>query len=190
MFGHLEQRACRRPGRRRRRPPAGRGTWRRSAVSSRRPGWSACPRARRDRAASPAPCSAASRSVHACRRSSREAAAANRARLFDNGSRSTSEPHTSPRNVAKLRVHSHVGRGECAEALLGGGCHLARPRQVQHAMAGARLDRLPQNGRLSHPGRPWTRRAGPSCRMNCDWSAVQGRPTRSASSISCCENGR
>ena len=58
-------------------------------------------------------CSAASRSDHgpACRRPSRAVAAANRARLSDSGSRSTSAPHTSPRNVAKSRGSTRTSVG-------------------------------------------------------------------------------
>ena len=100
-------------------------------------------------------CSAASRSAHgpACRRTSRAVAAANRARLSDSVRRSTSAPHTFPQERREVaRVHPHIGRSERPEMLLGRGSQFARPRQVQHALAAARLDRLPQHGRLPGPG--------------------------------------
>ena len=52
------------------------------------------------------------------------------------------------------RVHPHVGGGERAEMLRGGDGQFARPGQVEHALAAARLDRLPQHGRLAGPRPP------------------------------------
>ncbi len=138
-------------------------------------------------------CSAASRSVHgpACRRPSREVAAANRTRLFDNVSRSTSAPHTSPRNVAKSRASTRTSAGanawKCSSAAAVSSRDHVRYSTRWPLRASTAFHRTVV---FPDPGRPWTRRTGPSCRMNCNWSAVQGRPTRSASSISCCENGR
>ena len=60
--------------------------------------------------------------------------------------------HLAEERREVARLHPHVSRGESPEMLLGGGRQLPRPRQVQHALPAARLDRLPQHGRLPRPG--------------------------------------
>ena len=72
--------------------------------------------------------------------------------------------HLAEERREVARLDPHVGRGERPEVLLGGGRQLSRPRRVEHALPAARLDRLPQHGRLPDPGRPCIRRTGPSCR--------------------------
>ena len=72
-------------------------------------------------------CSAGSRLAHdpACRRPSGAVAARTRPRHADNGSRTTSGPRASPRNVATSRASTRASaESECAEVLLRRGSQL------------------------------------------------------------------